>query len=35
MAVGTSAMYKVPLEIIARFQLKVLEDAAYERLFPS
>jgi hypothetical protein len=33
MAVGTSAMYRVPPDIIARFELQVLNDAEYERLF--
>ena len=32
---GLSAMYKVPLEVIARFGLQELGDNEYERLFPS
>lgn len=32
---GSSAMYRVPPEVIARFGLEELEDKEYERLFSS
>jgi hypothetical protein len=32
-AVGTSAMYRVPPEIVARFELQEIDDRQYERLF--
>ncbi len=32
---GSSAMYRVPPEVIQRFGLQELEDSEYERLFPS
>ena len=32
---GSSAMYRVPPEVIARFRLQELEDKEYERLFPN
>ena len=35
MAVGTSAMYRVPPDIVARFQLQEIDDRQYERLFPT
>jgi hypothetical protein len=35
MATGTSAMYRVPPEISARFGLQAIDDRQYERLFPT
>jgi hypothetical protein len=35
MAVGTSAMSRVPPEIVTRFGLQQIDDREYERLFPS
>ena len=35
MAIGTSAMYRVPPEIVTRFQLQEIDDRQYERLFPT
>jgi hypothetical protein len=35
MAVGTSAMYRVPPEIVTRFQLQEIDDRQYEELFPT
>lgn len=35
MAVGTSAMYRVPAEIVGRFQLQEIDDRQYEELFPT
>ncbi|SRR5258705_6076005 len=35
MAVGSSAMYRVPSEIVARFGLQEIDDRQYERLFPT
>ena len=35
MAVGTSAMYRVPPDIVARFELQEIDDRQYERLFPT
>jgi hypothetical protein len=35
MAVGTSAMYRVPPDIIVRFELQEIDDRHYERLFPT
>ena len=35
MGVGTSAMYRVPAEIVARFGLREIDDRQYERLFPT
>ena len=35
MGVGTSAIYRVPPEIISRFGLQELDDSEYERLFPT
>jgi hypothetical protein len=35
MRVGSSAMYRVPAEIIARFRLQEIDDRQYERLFPT
>jgi hypothetical protein len=34
MEVGTSAMYRVPDEIAARFGLDQISDDEFERLFP-
>jgi len=34
-AIGTSAMYRVPPNIVARFQLQEIDDRQYERLFPT
>lgn len=33
--IGSSAMYRVPLEIVARFGLQEIDDRQYERLFPT
>ena len=35
MAFGTSAMYRVPPDIVARFKLQEIDDRQYERLFPT
>ena len=35
MNVGSLAMYRVPADIIARFQLQEIDDRQYERLFPT
>jgi len=35
MGVGTSAMYRVPDEIAARFGLERISDSEFERLFPA
>lgn len=35
MAIGTSAMYRVPPDIAARFKLQEIDDRQYERLFPT
>lgn len=35
MAVGASAMYRVPAEIVARFELQEIDDRQYEELFPT
>ena len=35
MAVGTSAMYRVPPEIVARFGLLEIDERQYEELFPT
>ena len=35
MSVGSSAMYRVPLDIITRFKLQEIDDRQYERLFPT
>jgi hypothetical protein len=35
MAAGTSAMYRVPPEISARFELQEIDERQYERLFPT
>jgi hypothetical protein len=35
MAVGKSAMYRVPPEIMARFELQEIDDRQYEELFPT
>jgi hypothetical protein len=35
MAVGTAAMYRVPPEISARFELQEIDERQYERLFPT
>ncbi len=35
MSVGTSAMWRVPAEIVARFGLEELNETEYERLFQS
>ena len=35
MAIGSSAMYRVPPDIVARFQLQEIDDRQYERLFPT
>ncbi len=35
LAVGTSATYRLPPEIVARFQLQEIDDRQYERLFPT
>jgi hypothetical protein len=32
---GKSAMYRVPPDIVARFQLQEIDDRQYERLFPT
>ena len=35
MAVGASAMYRVPPEIVTRFELQEVDDRQYEELFPT
>src|SRR6266853_44221 len=35
MSVGTSAMWRVPPEIISHFELQELDDGEYEALFPT
>ncbi len=35
MAVGTSAMYRVPPEIVARFGLQEIDERQFEELFPT
>lgn len=35
MAIGTSARYRLPPEIVARFQLQEIDERQYERLFPT
>lgn len=35
MRIGTSAMYRVPPDILSRFQLQEIDDRQYERLFPT
>jgi hypothetical protein len=35
MAAGTSATYRVPPEISARFELQEIDERQYERLFPT
>jgi hypothetical protein len=35
MAVETSAMYRVPPELVARFELQEIDDRQYEELFPT
>src|SRR5881628_1731158 len=35
MAAGTSAMFRVPPDIVARFGLQEIDDRQYERLFPT
>jgi hypothetical protein len=35
MAAGTSAMYRIPPEISARFELQEIDERQYERLFPT
>lgn len=35
MAAGSSARYRVPPDIIFRFQLQEIDDRQYERLFPT
>jgi len=35
MSVGSSAMYRIPPDIITRFQLQEIDDRQYERLFPT
>ncbi len=35
MAAGTSAMYRVAPEIVARFELQEIDERQYERLFPT
>jgi len=35
MSVGSSAMYRLPADIIARFQLQEIDERQYERLFPT
>jgi len=34
-AVGTSAISRVPPDIVARFELQEIDDRQYERLFPT
>ena len=35
MAVGTSAMFLVPPEIVSRFELQEIDDRQFEELFPT
>ena len=35
MGVGSSAMYRVPPDVVARFELQEIDDRQYERLFPT
>jgi len=35
MAVGTAAMYRVPPDLMGRFELDQIDDGEYERLFPT
>ena len=35
MAAAASAMYRVPPDIVARFELQEIDDRQYERLFPT
>jgi hypothetical protein len=35
MVAGNSAMYRVPPEIAARFELQEIDDRQYEELFPT
>jgi hypothetical protein len=35
MAVGTTAMYRVPPEIVARLRLQEIDERQYEELFPT
>src|SRR5215467_12965575 len=35
MAIGASAMYRVPREIVTRFELQEIDDRQYEDLFPT
>ena len=35
MAVGTSAMCRIPAEIVTRFELQEIDDRQYEELFPT
>ena len=35
MAMGTSAMDRVPPDIVSRFKLQEIDDRQYERLFPT
>ena len=35
MALGKSAMYRVPPELVARFQLLEIDDRQFEELFPT
>jgi hypothetical protein len=35
MAFGESGMYRVPPEIVARFELQEIDDRQYEELFPT
>ena len=35
MAVGASARYRVPPDIVARFELQEIDDRQYEELFPT
>ena len=35
MTIVTSAMYRVPPDLVARFQLQEIDDRQYERLFPT
>jgi hypothetical protein len=35
MKAGASAMYRVPSEIVARFQLQEIDDRQHEELFPT
>jgi hypothetical protein len=35
MAIETSGMYRVPPDLVARFQLQEIDERQYERLFPT